>query len=148
MWLYWIQKCGYNNRACQASFWKICAKSQVGFNDLIEATLLIKAGGALTPYPHAHPPQAACYISRPQRWRKWAKMPWNSAFKSLTLGWGHSEAIHCWEGSAQVCDHVMYHAAAVDQYRSSPWKGHCGTSIASSNLQVSHRRIRGGGQRL
>ena len=22
---------------------------------------------------------------------------------------------HCWEGSAQVCDHVMYHAAPVDQ---------------------------------
>ena len=50
--------------------------------------------------------------------------------------------------SSSFCDHVMYHAAPVDLYRSSPWKGHCGTSIASSNLQVSHRRIRGGGQRL
>lgn len=96
------------------------AKSQVGFNDLIEATLLIKAGWCLTQYPH--PPQAACYISRPQRWRKWAKMPWNSAFKSLTLGWGHLEAIHSWEGSA----HVIMPSCSTSWsiYSSSVWKGH------------------------
>ena len=47
--------------------------------------------GSLVPSPNKpHPFISSCF-SRPQRWRKWAKMPWNSAFKLLTLGWGHSE---------------------------------------------------------